>query len=169
MTKARIGVTAFGVVGLAITLITQLWWVISKWQELEQLVEDAPRIVKWLGHPLAGPGIAVLAVIAYGAMVFYERNAKAKSMVGKFFHTMKADGAIDYQGYVLRDEAARYFVQILSFYDGYPSTQRYLTSAETQTVRFYDTRRQMLDAYYRAHPEIDRGLAEFAAEDLGED
>ena len=172
MTRARFGATIVGVCGIVITAVVQLWSLISQWQQIEQLYEDAPRFMKTLGHPLAGPGIAVAAVIAYGGIVAFERVAKKSakpSLAGKYFHTIDSKGEIENQGGVLRDEDGRLFAQLFRFSDGRRSIQRYLTVAEVQTARFYDSAEQMRAAYIGANPELSQDLMDFAAQDFDDD
>lgn len=178
-TWSKIGLWAGGLQAAALFS----WSLLGNVQRARGLAEDREWWWGVVTSPLTGLAVAIASLVtflvvrkhddAYPASAPKPEEPQAVTppkltMKGKFFHTMK-DGKIDYQGYVLRDEGGNYFVQILSFYDGYPSSQRYLTATESQTVRFYDTNEQMLDAYYKAHPEIDRGLDEFARMKLDDD
>lgn len=66
-------------------------------------------------------------------------DVRAGGLAGKFFHTFHANGPLQYQGQVLREENGRLFVQLYEPLFGEASTQQFLTDEQVASARFYDS------------------------------
>ncbi len=102
--------------------------------------------------------ILLLAVFTPAAIYesYKELEAQVASseddLVNKWFHTMSEEGKIQYQGKVLENRNGRYLIQLYSFLDGEPTTQRFMTAQEYWNARFYHSNKAMLAEYERLHP-----------------
>jgi len=72
------------------------------------------------------------------------RNQRIALGVGRWFHSVNDDGAIIWQGKILRDSRSGVFVvQLYSWLDGRPTDQRIVRASEMVGWRFYRTDAEM--------------------------
>jgi len=84
---------------------------------------------------------------------------KNNILVGKWFHSRKDETInIDWQGQVLGQiDESRYLVQLYSWWDGYPTTQRIVDIKDMSFWMFYNSDEDMRDYYDRVlRPELRR-------------
>ena len=108
-------------------------------------------MVRWIGSPRSGVVVVIVALGVYAWLQLRkEPKANPVTLVGKFFHTFQpGENTWQYQGQVLREENGRLFVQLYEPMLGEASTQQFLTQAQADSARFYDSEDEWRDEGYR--------------------
>lgn len=67
----------------------------------------------------------------------------SNTLAGKFFHTHKADGKIEWQGRIVREQGdGHYLVQLYSWLDGRPTNQKLVSVTDMAGWSLYDSQRE---------------------------
>ena len=83
-------------------------------------------------------------------IIEFIRGRDDKSIEGKFFHSFNKDGEVEWQGYVMAEQAPGYYlVQLFEWFAGTPSTQKVVHIGSMADWEFYGTGDEMNDAYER--------------------
>jgi hypothetical protein len=156
--RGRVAAEIVGGIGLLWSLARWGWELLGDWQQAEQTITDWPRFVQWVGSPLAGPALVIIALLVYVALQFWPEPKpqvvpQDDPLVGRFFHTFHRggnnDGELQFQGYIIRKQDGRYFIQLFEALLGDPSDQRFMTDDELLRAVFYDTEEEWHHAYER--------------------
>ena len=76
------------------------------------------------------------------------KEQSKNALVGKFFHSVEADGKIKWQGCILDMPApGEYLVQLFEWLSGHPSIQRLASISQMENWLFYDDADEMISAY----------------------